>query len=102
MKTNTRHRTHVVSVSIQDSPILPVPFAQEGTVMSLTRAEVDWRRLGPEPWRLYVVTVWGAANNGSGVRVDYFPDNPIKQPPPELSEWIASTHPGRVSEESTA
>lgn len=102
MRTILRSTVHTVSVAIKDSPVLPVPFAQEDTRMSLTRAEVEWRRLGPEPWCLAVVTVWGAANNGSGVRVEYFPDNPAKQPPPELSDWIASTHPGCTSEESKA
>jgi hypothetical protein len=68
--------------------------------MSLTQAEVEWCKYGPGPWRLNVIIVWGAANNGSGVRVEYFPDNPSKTPPRELSDWIASTHPGRQNEES--
>lgn len=93
---------HIVSVVVLDSPVLPVPFAEPGTRMSLTRAQAEWRKFGTDPWRLSVVTVHGATNTGDGITVDYFPDNPSKQPPRELSEWITSTHPGHVNEEQRA
>lgn len=102
MKTRPRMAEHVVSAVVLDSPILPVPFAQEGTTMSLTRVRAEWRKFGTDPWRLSIVTVWGGANNGSGVSVDYYPANPGKQPPVELSEWIASTHPELAREEQKA
>lgn len=87
--------THTVSVAVTHSPILPVPFAEPGTVMSLTRAQAEWTRAGTDPWRLHVVTVNGATNTGDGIIVEYFPSNPSKKPPTALSDWIASTHPAR-------
>lgn len=102
MKFRPRGAEHLVSAVVLDSPLLPVPFAEAGTLMSVTRVRAEWRRLGTDPWRLMLLTVWGAANNGSHVMVDYFPDNPDKQPPTEFSEWITSTHPEHASEESKA
>jgi len=102
MKFRPRNTVHIVTAAVLDSAVLPVPYAEPGTVMSLTRVMAEWNRYPPEPWRLRLVTVYGAANNGSPVTVDYFPDNPMKQPPRELSEWIASTHPGHVNEEQSA
>jgi len=93
---------YTVSVAIKESPLLPVPYANPGTRMSLTRGRVTWLRAGNDPWRLSIVTVYGAASTGDGITVDYFPDNPMKQPPRELSEWIASTDPRRMNEEQTA
>lgn len=97
-----RMATHVVSVVVVDSPVLPVPFAEPGTRMTLTRARAEWYRSGTDPWRLDVVTVDGATNTGDGITVDYFPSNPLKKPPRELSKWIATTHPGHVNEEQRA
>lgn len=99
MKFLPRMAEHTVSAAVADSVILPVPFAQEGTRMAITRARAEWRRAGTDPWRLAVVTVHGATNTGDGITVEYYPENPSKRPPRELAEWIGSTHPGHAREE---
>lgn len=102
MKISPRNAKYDVSAVVHDSPLFPVPYAESGTVMSLTRVTAEWSQTAGRAWHLNVVTVRGAANNGSAVTVDYYPDNPTKQPPKELSEWIASTRPGREATESAS
>lgn len=93
MTFRPRFATHVVSCVVDNSPARPLPYAEHGTTWIITRLVAEWRRQGINPWKLHVVTASGAASNGSPVARDYFPDNVNKQPPKELSAWIASTHP---------
>lgn len=93
-----RSAEHSVSVNVYGLT-LPVPFAEPGTTLLVSQVRAEWKRYGAQPWSLVLVTVRGVANNGHMTTVDYFPDNPTKQPPRELSAWIASTHPGRVNQE---
>lgn len=102
MRLTPRNAIHTVSVVVRDSPLFPIPFAEPGSLMCLTRATAEWHQFAGEAWRLHVVTVYGAANNGSTVTVDYFPDNPSKKLPVEFDEWVKSTHPERTNEEQTA
>lgn len=95
-----RNATHTVRCAVTDTDPVPVPYAEPGTTMIVTRIDVVWFRMGTDPWRLDVVTEGGAASNGAHVEVDYYPNNPSKKPPARLSAWVASTHPNAAQEAS--
>lgn len=101
MAFRPRHAEHTVSCVVDHAPARPLPHAEHGTTWIMVRVLVEWRRYGTDPWRLHVVTARGAASNGSAVVRDYFPDNVDKQPPKELTAWIASTHPELGKEPTT-
>lgn len=90
-----RKATHTVAVTVTNADLVPVPFAEPGTRMIVTRVRAEWVQYGTDPWKLDVVTEHGVSTTGDPVTADWWPANPSKRPPARLSEWLATTHPAR-------